>query len=84
VACGCGNSGTAGGPLLSGVLTGQYGDNPGVESVLATSGAGDGVAAASVAGSPCALFNGVGGFLAVLLFIGIAALVVRGASKKSE
>ena len=83
--CGCGgNSGAAAGaPLLSGVLTGQYAEDAGG---LALSNPPSNQVAADVAASPGALFTsgGVGGFLAVLLFIGIAVVVVRGASKKSE
>lgn len=84
MSCGCGGSSSSTGPLLSGTLSGQYGaDAGGVESVLATSGSGDGIAAASVAASPGALFTSRGFWIGAL-FIGIAALVVHGALRKSE
>jgi hypothetical protein len=83
MACGCGNStGSAGAPLLSGVLAGQYAEDVG--GLALSNPPSSSPVAADVAATPGAAFTGVGGFLAVLLFIGIAVVVVRGASKKSE
>ena len=79
--CGCGgNSSASGGPLLSGVLTGQYAEDAGG---LALSNPPSNSVAADVAATPGAVFTS-GGFWIVVLFIGIAALVVDGARRKSE
>jgi hypothetical protein len=82
--CGCGGNPTAAGaPLLSGVLTAQYAEDAGG---LALSNPPSNSVAADVAGSPGALFSSPsrGLWIGAILFIAIAALVVHGASKKSE
>jgi hypothetical protein len=78
--CGCGGGNNSGGPLLSGVLTAQYAEDAGG---LALSNPPSGTVDASVANSPGAVFTS-GGFWIVVLFIGIAALVVDGARRKNE
>jgi hypothetical protein len=85
VSCGCGGNSTAapGAPLLSGVLTAQYGDDPGLALSNPPS---TGQVAADVAGSPGAVFSSPsrGLWIGAILFIALAAVVLHGAGRKSE
>jgi hypothetical protein len=80
--CGCGgNDSASGGPLLSGVLTGQYAADAG--GLALSNPPNSGAVAADVGATPGAVFTS-GGFWIVVLFIGIAAFVVDGARRKNE